>query len=208
MAELVHGRPIVATTETVTGEDWYDEDLSGRKYEHVQFVDQDLADSTSSSGFELTECVLRRAHFNQSAHTGAAFANCTFIDCELFGAAFTDCKFIGSTFLRCRFTQLTVRGGDWSFVTLPGADLRTATFERVRMHEADLTGARLNGATLLGVDLARAMLDKSDLAGADLRGSDLTSLDPRTANVPGTIVDWQQAVTIATNLGLDVRADG
>lgn len=208
MAEQVHGRSIPETTETLTGEDWYDEDLSGRAYEHLEYVDLDLTGSTSQSGLELTECVLRRAHFNQSSHTGAAFANCAFIDCEFFGASFSDCKFIGSSFLRCRFTQLTVRGGDWSFVTFPGADLHTATFERVRMHEADFTGARLNGATLHSVDLARALLDKADMTGADLRGSDLSALDPWTVNLARAVVDWQQAVTIATNLGLDVRAEG
>jgi uncharacterized protein YjbI with pentapeptide repeats len=203
----VHGRPIVETTETLSGEDWYDEDLSGRSAEHLEYVDLDATDSTSTSGFDLTECVLRASHFNRSKHSGAAFTNCMFIECEFFGATFTDCKFIGSSFLRCSFTQLNVSGGDWSFVTLAGADLHSVTFSGVRMQEADLSGARLNGAKLRGVDLSRAVLDKADLAGADLRGSDLSALDPTSANIRRAVVDWQQAVTIATNLGLDVRGD-
>ena len=116
MAEQVHGRSIPETIATLTGEDWYDEELTGRAAEHLEYVDLDLTGSTSQSGLELTECVLRRAHFNQSTHTGAAFANCTFIDCEFFGATFTDCKFIGSSFLRCRFTQLTVIARNSTFV--------------------------------------------------------------------------------------------
>ena len=56
------------------------------------------------------------------------------------------------------------------------------------------------------VTAARAA--KADLSYSDLRGSDLSALDPWTVNLARAIVDWQQAVTIATNLGLDVRAEG
>lgn len=207
MADRVHGRPLPETTETLSGEDWYDEDVSGRSYDHVEFRELDLTESTSTGGLDLTECVVRGGHFNRSRHTGAAFVNCTFVDCEFFGATFTECKFLGSSFLRCTFTQLTVRGGDWSFVALPGADLHTVTFDGVRMHEADLSRVRLTGATMRRVDLARAQLDKADLSKCDLRGSELSALDPWTATLSGAIVDWQQAVSIATNLGMDVRTD-
>ena len=207
MADLVHGRQVPDTVETVEGEDRYGEELGGRTAESVEYIDLELSESTSTGGLEFTECVFRGAQFSRSDHRGALFANCLFVDCDFFGASFSDCKFIGSVFLRCKFDRLTVCGGDWSFVALPGADLRTATFHDVRMQEADLTGARCGGAELRRVDLARAWLGRIDLARADLRGSDLSALDPGSVNVRGAIIDGQQAVTISTNLGLDVRND-
>jgi uncharacterized protein YjbI with pentapeptide repeats len=74
------------------------------------------------------------------------------------------------------------------------------------MREADLTAARCEGATLTGLDLSGAQLAKASFERADLRGSDLSSLDPATVSLRGAIVDWQQAVTVATALGLDVRS--
>jgi fluoroquinolone resistance protein len=207
MAGLVNGRPTPETTETVADEDWYGEDLDGRSGANVEYVEIELSESTSHGGLDFTECIFRGTQFGRSSHSGALFANCVFIDCDFFGATFTDCKFLGSSFFRCKFDRLKVAGGDWSFVALPGADLRTSTFENVRMHEADLTGARCGGATLRGVDWSRASLGKIDLGGADLRGSNLTALDPGSVNVRNAVIDWQQAVTLATNLGLDVRSD-
>jgi uncharacterized protein YjbI with pentapeptide repeats len=105
------------------------------------------------------------------------------------------------------FDLMKATGGDWSFVGLPGADLRKARFEHMRMREADLTGARLEGAVLRGVDLSGAWLAKADLSRCDLRGSDLSSLDPLTVQLKGALIDHHQATVIATNLGLDVRAE-
>ena len=92
--------------------------------------------------------------------------------------------------------------GDWSLVGLPGADLRSATFTDVRMREADLTGARLDGATVRNVDLSGALLHAASFVEADLRGSDLSALDPRDAVLKDALIDVEQALVIATALGL------
>jgi uncharacterized protein YjbI with pentapeptide repeats len=207
MAEGVPGRPATATTRKVSGEDWYGEDLTGRSEHGVEFVDVDLTESTSTAGLVFDQCTFRHVKFNVSVHRGAAFVNCRFSVCNFFDASFTECKFVGSVFERCTYDQLTVSGGDLSFVGLPGADLRSASISGARMREADLTGARCDGATLRRLDLSGAMLAKASFDGADLRGSDLSALDPRAVSLHGAIVDWQQAVTIATSLGLDVRPD-
>jgi fluoroquinolone resistance protein len=207
MAERVNGRPIPETVETLTGEDWYGEELSGRVAEQITYVDLDLTESRSTGGLAFTECVFRRAQFSQAVHTSAAFLNCTFLDCDFFGASFVECKFLGSMFSRCRFERMTVRGGDWSFVGLPGAKLGTACFEDLRIREADLTGARLVGGVLRRADLANALLGKAELDRCDLRGSDVTSVDPFSVSLTGAVVDWQQALVIAGALGLDVRPD-
>ena len=39
----------------------------------------------------------------------------------------------------------------------------------------------------------------------DLRGSDLSSLDPLTVELGGAIIDPDQAVSVASALGLEVR---
>ncbi|MCW2496983.1 pentapeptide repeat-containing protein [Jatrophihabitans sp.] len=207
MAERVNGRPLPETVETVTGEDWYGDELSGRVASQITYVDLDLSESRSGGGLEFTECVFRRAQFDQAVHTSAAFLNCVFLDCTFFGAQLLDCKFLGSMFSRCTFERMTVRGGDWSFVGLPGANLGTATFEDLRMREADLTGARFTGGVLRRADLANASLGKAELARCDLRGSNLHSVDPWSVNLTGAVVDWEQALVIASSLGLDVRPD-
>lgn len=197
--------PTAATT--VRGEDWYGDDLTGRIAEQVTYLDVDMTETHSASGAVFTECTFRSVRFNVATHAAAAFVNCTFAGCAFFGATFTDCKLVGSRFQRCTFDRLTVRGGDWSFAGLTGADLRTASFEDVRMREADLSGARFDGGVVRRVDLAGAALQKAGFDGCDLRGSDLSAFDPWSVSLRAAVVDWQQAVSLAGAMGLDVRPD-
>src|SRR5262245_56568584 len=196
-----------ATDESITGEDWYGEDIGARAWERTALRDVDLTETTSTSGLTFTDCVFREVRFNVAVHAEGAFANCYFANCSFFDASFTDCKFLGSTFERCTFDRLTVQGGDWSFATLAGADLRKASFADVRMREADLTGARCDGAKLRNVDLSGASLGRASFERCDLRGSDLTSIDPLSMPLRGAIITWDQAGVLAATLGLDVRVE-
>ena len=206
MADRKHGHVAPPTSTTVAGEDWEGRDVSRQEHVRVAFVDLDLTEVTDD-GAVFTECTFRRTKFNVSVHTSAAFVNCTFVNCDFFDARFTDCKLVGSMFERCTFDMLQVAGGNWSHVGLPGADLRHASFRGVRMREADLTGARLEGATLRDVDLSGAWLGAARLSRCDLRGSDLGALDPGQVELAGAIVTFEQALVIATALGLDVRPE-
>jgi len=106
-----------ATESTVSGAEWYGEDISGQIHTRVLFTDLDLTE-VENDGAVFTECVFRRARFNASVHRNAAFVNCTFANCNFYDARFTDCKLVGSRFDRCTFDSLTVSGGNWSFVAL------------------------------------------------------------------------------------------
>ena len=133
--------------------------------------------------------------------------NCTFTRSNFFDASFIGCKLTGTVFDRCKFGILRVSGGEWSFVSMPGADLRNAAFEDVRIREADLTGARFDGSSVRRVDLSGAWLHHAQMTGCDLRGSDISALDPRNVDLNGAIVDVDQAVVVATALGIDVRPE-
>jgi uncharacterized protein YjbI with pentapeptide repeats len=207
MADGQPGRPAPPTESTVSGADWYADDITGMTATRVAYVDVDMTETTSTGSAVFDECTFRTVRFNVSAHVDAAFANCTFSGCTFFGASFQGCKFVGSRFERCTFERLVVVGGDWSFVGLPGADLRTAELTGVRMREADLTAARCDGATLRGLDLAGAALGRASFDRCDLRGSDISGIDPWSTSLVGAIVDWQQAIALTTALGLDVRPD-
>ena len=207
MAERRPDRSGPTTTSRVVGEDWYGLDLSGRTASQVHHSGVDLTETTSDSGLTFDECAFFDCEFNASVHTGAAFVNCAFTGCSFFGARFVECKFVGSKFDRCTYDQLVVERGDWSFTGLPAADLHSASFSDVRMREADLNGARFDGATVVGVDLSGAWLDKVNFERCDLRRSDLSTLDPATVNLRSAIIGWDQAIVIATAMGLDVRPD-
>lgn len=206
VAERRAGRPAAETLSRIRDEDWYARDLSGLAHDRVEFIDLDLTETTGR-GAAFTDCTFRGVRFNVTAQTGAAFTNCTFKRCVFFEAAFTACKFVGSVFDQCTHDLMKVDGGDWSFVALPGADLRSAEFSGVRMREADLAGARFEGAKLRDSDLSGAWLHSADFTGCDLRGSDLSALDPSTVQLRGALINMDQAVVIATAMGLDVRYD-
>ncbi|MEU0466018.1 pentapeptide repeat-containing protein [Amycolatopsis sp. NPDC006131] len=203
MAERRHGTPAPATGSTVTGQDWEGAHLSGERHERVAFVRADLSEAVTE-GAVFTECTFRDSRFNASRHTGAAFLNCTFTGCSFFDATFTDCKTTGSMFDRCTFDLLTAEGGDWSFTGLPGADLRRASFSGVRLREADLTGARIGG-TVHRCDLSGAWLHAADLSGCDLRGSEITGLNPLETKLAGATIDPEQALVLASALGVRIR---
>ena len=57
------------------------------------------------------------------------------------------------------------------------------------------------------VDLSGAWTGKADFTGCDLRGSDLSSFELDTTELRKAIVTADQAVVLATKLGLDVRAE-
>lgn len=196
--------PVPETTSTVRHEDWGGAVLDGTTASRTEFVDVDMSE-VATRRVVYEECAFRDVRFNASTHEASAFLNCTFTNCNFFDASFTACKLVGSVFERCSTRLLRVVGGDWSFVGLRGADLRSVVLDGVRMREADLTGARFDGATVTAVDLSGSALDRTTWPGCDLRGSDLSSLDPAGADLRGAIVTWEQAVVLATNLGLDVR---
>jgi uncharacterized protein YjbI with pentapeptide repeats len=207
MVDRRHGWQAAATTSTISGEDLYGEDFTGRSVDHVLYIDVDLTESTAAGGASFDECSFRNVKFNAAVFEGAAFTNCAFTNCNFFTATITDCKMVGSMFDRCTFDRLSVVGGDWSFVGLPGAALGKATFSDVRMREADLSGVQGNGMTLRRCDLSGAVFDKASLENAELRGSDLSGIEPGTVNLRGAIIDFNQAILIATAYGLDVRAE-
>ena len=206
MAERKGGARAPKTDTTVSGADWCGQNISGQSHTAVLFVDLDMTE-VENDGAAFTDCTFRRARFNVSTHTNAAFVNCTFVNCNFFDATFTDCKFVGSMFDRCAFNMTKVVGGNWSFVGLPGTDLGTAFLSDVRMREADLTGVRCRKGSIKGVDLSGASLHRADLAGCDLRGSDLSALDPRNVEIDGAIVTANQALVIASALGLVIESD-
>jgi uncharacterized protein YjbI with pentapeptide repeats len=206
VAERKHGERAPVTESTISGANWECQELSRQIQTRVAFVDLNLTEATDQDSV-FTECTFRRARFNCSRHTGAAFVNCTFMHCSFFETQFTDCKFVGSMFDRCTFDLLQVRGGNWSHVGLPGADLRRAEFAGVRLREADLTGARLDGASLRDADLSGAWLSGANLSRCDLRGSDLSAVEPESVELRDAIVTFEQALVIAAAFGLDVRPE-
>jgi uncharacterized protein YjbI with pentapeptide repeats len=206
MVQRVDGQPSAPTDETIRGQDWYATDISDLVHERILFQDADL-DEATGRGARFVDCTFRSASLVGAKLEACAFENCTFIRGSLLNATLTECKLVGSRFDAMAFDQLQVVGGDWSFVGLPGADLRRASFTGARMREADLTGAQLRGATLSGCDLSSAMWSRADVSKCDLRGSEVSSLDPFEVRIAGAIIDWEQAIALARNLGLDVRAD-
>ena len=176
---MTAGRATPEPDSVIDDADWYARDLNGYTAERTAFLRTDLTEATSDTGTVFTDCVFRDARFNAASFADAAFLNCTFTGCDFFAVKFSNCKLTGSTFERCKFAQLSVDGGDWSFVALPGADLRKVTLRGVRMREAE----------------------------ADLRGSDLSAFDPWSVDLQRAVIDWQQAISIAVNLGLEVRTD-
>lgn len=201
MADRRHGTPAPVTTSVVDATTWDPGTVSGSRHDAVLFEDVDLSDF-EEHGASFNGCTFRKLRFNTSIHVDAAFTNCTFAGCNFFDVRFTGCKLVGSMFDRCSFDLLTVDGGDWSLVGLPGADLRKASFRGVRLREADLTGARFDGSTVRDTDLSDALVHAASFRGADLRGSDLSALDPLNNDVQDALIDVEQAMVIATALGL------
>ena len=206
MPDRTGARSAPATDRTVVAGDWEGVDLTGQVHERTLFQDAEFSECVGD-GAQFVDCTFRSGRFDAAKLTAANFENCTFLRCSFFNTVLTDCKFIGSTFDECDFAQLQVNGGNWSFVGLPAADLKHARLKGVRMHEVDLTGAQCRGGALLNCDLASARWSRADLRTCDLRGCDLSSLDPFGVQLSGTIVDVHQAVTIAHNLGLDIRTE-
>lgn len=206
MAERNDGGAASKTTETLTSLDWYGQILSNQKYEKTLFVDLDMSEA-HSTGTVFNECTFRCARFNGSTHQSSAFINCTFAFCNFFDSKFTDCKFVGSMFRDCQFHHMYVEDSDWAFAGLSGADLEKASFLRTRLREADLTGARCHGGSLRESDLSGAWLHSVDFTECDLRGSDLSALDPKETQIKAAIINLDQTLMIAENLGFDVRID-
>jgi fluoroquinolone resistance protein len=204
MADRIHGRQPRATETEIRDADWDGEDLSGQRHERVAFSAVDMTEVTDH-GAAFSECTFRDCRFNSSAHVDAAFVNCIFTLCTFFDAKFTRCKLVGTVFDGCTFELLEALEGDWSFVGLAHADLRGASFSGTRMREVDLTGARCRGTKFRDVDMSGGITHGADLTGADLRGSALPSLDPASGQLAGAVIDPDQAMVIATLLGLEVR---
>ena len=201
MLERPDAHAAAPTTSTIRADDWDGSSLTGRHFDAVLFSGVDLAEQ-DARGTVFTDCTFRGVRFNASTYTDAAFINARFSDASFFDVTLDRCKLVGSRFDRCRFGPFVVEGGDWSLVGLAGADLRDAEFRNVRMREADLTGAQFDGAILRDTDLGGAWLHRASFRGTDLRGSDLSALDPRNNEITDALIDVEQALVVATALGL------
>ncbi len=190
----------------VVDEAWDGEDLSGREFREVAFVDVDFTDARGS-GVIFDACTFTDCRLSGVRFTGSQLTNCSLRATSLFDAELSDCKLLGSNLDHVRAELLRVSGGDWSFVSLREAALREARLEDVRLSEADLTGARLDQSSVRRCDLSSAVLVRASLRGTDLRGSVLPAIDPLTVGLGGAIVDPLQAMHLAAGLGLDVRDD-
>jgi uncharacterized protein YjbI with pentapeptide repeats len=199
-AEYETGEP-PTTDATFSGEDWYAEQMTDRRYLRCLFEDVDLTESTIQ-GCAFTECTFSRVRFNASRHADSAYLRCAFMRSNLFEAEFAGCKLVGSTFQECTLRPLRIIGGDWSFVSLIEADLRGIAAQEVRMREIDLTGAGCDQAVLLGVDLSGAQLRGASFQDADLRGSDLSAFDLREVPMSQAVITAEQAMMLAQVAGL------
>jgi fluoroquinolone resistance protein len=195
-----------ATTATVSGADWSDQEITDQQHTRTAFTDLDLTEARLR-GVVFSECTFRSAKFNCSTHADVAFVNCRFMNCSFFETQFADCKFVGSSFDRCSHVLMHVDGGNWSHCALPGADLRKARFSSVKLREADLTGANCEGASIRDCDLTSAWLGGARLASCDLRGSDLSGIELDPSAMQGTIITYQQAIALVSALGLDVEPE-
>lgn len=199
-AEQETGEPPIADA-IFSGDDWYGDEMTDRRYLRCVFEDVDLTESTIH-GCAFTECTFGRVRFNASRHADSAYLRCTFVRSNLFEAEFTGCKLVGSTFQDCTLRPLRIVRGDWSFVSLVDADLRGIAAEDVRMREIDLTGARCDQAVLLGTDLSGAQLRGASFQRADLRGSDLSAFDLREVPMSQAVITVEQAMMLAQAAGL------
>jgi len=193
------------TTTTVTGASWEGEDISGQSHTRVAFVDLDMTEVTNT-GAVFTECIFRRAKFNCSVHTAAAFVNCTFT------AATSSTRAHGLQAHGEHVRPLLLRHdqdrGRQLVVRRPA---RCRPSLRVDERSAAARGGphrvRCQGASLRDVDMSGAALHGADFTDCDLRGSDVSALNPGDCTITGAIVTSNQAIVIAQALGLDVRAE-
>jgi fluoroquinolone resistance protein len=199
-AEYDTGEPSTVDA-TYSGEDWYGEEMTDRRYLRCVFDDIDLTEA-SIHGCAFTECTFSRVRFNASRHSDSAYLRCAFTRSNLFEAEFVGCKLVGSAFKECTLRPLRIVGGDWSFVSLIEADLRGIAAQEVRMREIDLTGADCDQAVLLGVDLSGSQLSRASFQRADLRGSDLSAFDLREVPMSEAVITAEQAMMLAQVAGL------
>lgn len=66
-------------------------------------------------------------------------------------------------------------------------------------------GTNFTGGTLINAELTGTWFHHANLSGCDLRGSNLISVDPATTELKNAIITIDQAIVLATALGLDVR---
>lgn len=176
-----------------------------RRYERVTFIDCDLSEIETDHA-TFVDCSFRRCRLNGSTHDGTAYTSCTFVDVDFFGATFTGCKLTGSTLKACELRSVTATGGAWDFMTMPRHDVTSCAFRDLRMTETDLAGLKGRGSTFVDVDLTGCDLTEADLRDADLRGSLLYSVDPLSTRLDGARVSVDQALQLASNLGLSIES--
>lgn len=102
-------------------------------------------------------------------------------------AAFTNCTFSHCSFFDTQFIDCKLIGSAFDRSTY---DLR-----------------KVAGGNWSFVALPGAWLGRANFTDCDLRGSDLSALDLQESVVTGAIISYEQALMIATTLGLDVRPD-
>jgi uncharacterized protein YjbI with pentapeptide repeats len=143
-------------------------------------------ESTNGWRFDLSQAVLKRAHFRDAHLEGADLR-----DAHLEGTDLRDAHLEGATLVRAHLEGADLRGAHLEGADLMGAHLKNAYLDRAHLEganlmHADLEKARLRWAHLERADLIHthlegAILMHAHLEGASLMGAYLEGADLRSA---------------------------
>lgn len=152
---------------------------------------------------------------------GVSFRSWRFSDCQFIKCSFSEVDVVNTTFREVTFKDCRLMGINWAstknfsdprfesckldYSVFQGADLRKVSFLDCSAKDVDFTNCNLSGAVFTGTSLQNASFNQSDLRNADLRGASRYFIDPQYTKLKGAKVDFPEASSILSALGLKVN---
>ena len=181
------------------------------------FTEKDLSTFADIEQVEFEECTFENIEFSELPFKSTRFLSCSFENCS-----FGDKPLASTTFREVKFNNCRLMGVSWAsaqtlthpgfygckldYSSFQGLDLRKAVFQDCSAIDVDFSGANLNQANFSGTLLLNTSFNGSDLRKANLRGATQYMIDPQFTKLKGTKVDFPEAISFLTVLGLEVSS--
>jgi fluoroquinolone resistance protein len=179
------------------------------------FTSESLEELRDLDISELEECTFTRLDFSDLSFRSWRFIECQFIKCS-----FSEVDLVNTTFREVAFQECRLMGVNWTacrsisdpnfehckmdYSVFQGLDLRKISFLNCSAKEVDFSNCNLSGAIFSGTMLQNASFNQSDLRNADLRDAIRYFIDPQYTKLKGAKVDFPEASSILTAIGLEV----
>lgn len=188
--------------------------LSNEDYTNLTIEEETFPSNLTDTNFR--KCNFTKVDFSNKDIRSVYFENCTFTNCDFSNCEFSTFANKGNTYINSKMIGLNFIETHFSNVSFTDCNLMYTNYSDSILSKVSFTRCNLSSSSFISLKkhtnltFDECNLDKADflntpLIGLDLRTCEIGNIRINIENLRGLIVTTNQAISLASSLGLDIR---